>query len=202
MYNKTNLRIASLIPGEGRYGYQGIHITDDYTEVTNGHYLMRVDSVRKDEHDELPEREGLKPSKDKVDCIIDATVSKEIERAIPVVRHMPILQHTWVIQGGKESNQVKFGTTDLEHDKILIANKIEEKYANTDKVFKDAKKEKVITKISFNAEYMEKLCQQFKKAEIKMVTLTIHGDKKVMELKGENIEEQQKITALLMPGIV
>lgn len=202
MYNKTNFRIASLAPGKERYYLDGIHITEDYTEVTNGHYLMRVDSVKKDEHDDLPEKEGMKPTKDEINCTIDAKVSKEIEKAIPTynkVRTLPILQHAWVIQNGEDNNQVKFGTTDLEHDKILIANKIEGKYPNSESIIEGLKKEKPITKISFNPEYMEKLCQQFRKAEIRGITLTIYRDKKAMQLKGENIEEQQKIVAVLMP---
>lgn len=202
MYNKTNFRIASLAPGDQRYYLNGIHITEDFTEVTNGHYLMRVDSVKKGEHDDLPEREGLKPDKSEINCTIGAKVSKEIEKAIPIYRKvssLPILQHSWIVQNGVENGQVKFMTTDLEQDKVITADKIDGKFPSSDKVLADAKKEKVVAEISFNAEYMMKLCEQFKKAEIKKVRLTIHGETKAMELKGENIDEQQKIKALLMP---
>lgn len=202
MYNKTNFRIASLAPGDQRYYLNGIHITEDFTEVTNGHYLMRVDSVKKSEHDELPEREGLKPVKDEINCTIGAKVSKEIEKAIPIYRKvstLPILRHSWIVQNGAESSQVKFMTTDLTEDRVITADKIEGRYPSSDKVLADAKKEKVVAEISFNSEYMMKLCEQFKKAEIKKITLTIRGETKAMELKGENVDEQQKIVALLMP---
>lgn len=202
MYNKTNFRIASLAPGDERYYLNGIHITEDFTEVTNGHYLMRVASVKKGEHNELPEREGLKPAKGEINCTIGAKVSKEIEKAIPVrrkVNTLPILQHSWIVQNGAGNGQVKFMTTDLEQDQIITADKIDGQYPRTDKVLDTIKKEKVVTEISFSAEYMMKLCEQFKEAEIKKITLTIHGETKAMELKGENVNEQQKIVALLMP---
>ena len=52
VFNKASLDIAKLCKTNGRY-YQGLHITNDYTETTDGHIAIRVEAV-KQESDDMP----------------------------------------------------------------------------------------------------------------------------------------------------
>ena len=61
VFNKNNFTINTLAPGQSNYAKSNLHITHDFTEVTNGHYIIRVYS--KDQNDDLPETGSLKPSK-------------------------------------------------------------------------------------------------------------------------------------------
>ena len=197
VFNKNNFMIHSLVPTHTRYAQSNLHITSEFTEVTNGHYLIRV-YTRENEDNELPETDNLKPSIEKVDVLISVNSAREIERAIPNSKnagHMPILKNAWI---GKNTNEetIEFICTDLETWKPVIARKVDERYANTEAIMP---KEKPGTEICFNPEYMEKLCQQFKKAEIGRIKLSIYGNEKAIKLEGKNTADSQRVVALLMP---
>ncbi len=194
VFNKNNFMIHSL--GDDRYGYSNIHVTNDFTEVTNGHYLIRVYSKKKDRED-LPATDKLKPLKGKVDVIIPVDSAKEIERAIPKNQHPVILNHAWFGQN-TDKDTVEFICTDLNTWKPIVARKIEENYPRTEAIISNMSEDKPQTEIRFSAEYMMKLCQQFKKAEIRGVKMSIYGNDKAMKLEGKNSGEQ-KILAVLMP---
>jgi len=53
--------------------------------------------------------------------------------------------------------------------------------------------------LGFNPDFMIKLCQQFKKNNVKIVKLSLNGSTSPMQLDGRNSDTDQKIMALLMP---
>ena len=53
-------------------------------------------------------------------------------------------------------------------------------------------------KIAFNTEYMLKICQQFKRMDIKTVAIDFFGENGVMKIFGKTTD-MQKIEVLLMP---
>ena len=195
VFNKNNFMIHSLASGYPSYAKEYIHVTSDFTEATNGNYLIRVYS--KDEKEDVPKTDNLKALKEKIDVLIPANSAKEIEKAIPKNQYPTVLNNTWV---GKNTNdnQVEFICTDLETWKPVVVRKVDERYPNTDSILKNIDEDNPTVQISFNSEYMMKLCQQFKKADIKGVKLSIYGDDKAMKLEGKNSDDQ-KILAVLMP---
>lgn len=196
LFNKNNFMIHSLVPKDSAH-YQRIRITDDFTEVTNGHYLLRV-STKEEKKEVVPETDNLKPLKGKINTSISADSAKEIEKAIPKKHWQEILNNTWV---GKNTNNetIEFISTNLDTWKPVIARKCTEKYPNTDALIAVNLTDKPSAEICFSPKYMEEICQQFRKAEISMVKLSLYGPNKTMKIEGTKIEGGQKITVLLMP---
>ena len=196
LFNKNNSMIYSLVPKDNEH-YQRIRITDDFTEVTNGHYLLRV-STKEEKKEDVPETDNLKPLKGKINAVISASSAREIEKAIPKKHWQEILNNTWVGQNTNEET-IEFISTDLDTWKPVIAKKCTEKYPNTDSLMAANLKDKPSAEICFSPEYMEQICQQSRKAGINMVKLSFYGANRAMKIEGTKIESGQKITVLLMP---
>jgi len=163
IFNKTNFRIHSLAEKEARYYLNGIHVTPDYTEVTNGHYLIRVDAPykgkRKEALKDCPIVNEQSPIEKECEFVIPADTAKEIEKNIPKERSLTQLNNAWVVEDKEET--ATFVTTDLETTKPVTFRKVDEKFPRTDAIIDDVSKKAPIT-IGFNAEYMMKICQQYK----------------------------------------
>jgi len=90
IFNKTNFRIYSLAEKEARYHLNGIHVTPDYTEVTNGHYLIRVDAPykgkRKEALKDCPIVNKQAPVTRECEFVIPTEAAREIEKNIPKER--------------------------------------------------------------------------------------------------------------------
>ncbi len=198
IYNRNNFAIAVLAPGAERHYLDGIHITPEFTEVTNGHYLVRVSRPEGLEVADLPAVHEIMTGKkkgQKIDFILPASAAKEIEKAIPKNGTIPILRNAWL---GDNTNEeyIEFISTDLETHRPIKARKIEAKYPNTEAVLP---KTPPNMSIGFNPDLMIKLCQQFKKMKINAVKLDLRGITEAMALSGQCPETLQKIEALLMP---
>jgi hypothetical protein len=201
IYNKHNFSIHHLQDkSNDKYG---VHITKDFTEITNGQYVVRVytpfgaDTESKIE--DLPDVEGeLGPKKDFEGCIVAVNVAKEIEKIIP--NYSSILGNTWVTEQTDEE-YVGFCATNLDittPERIIRQVKariINERYPDVD----GAKpKEEPTQKIEFNTEYMIKICQQFKRMGIESVKMDIIDATKALIIFGETYAGQ-KVEVLLMP---
>jgi len=197
VFNKNNFMIHLLAPKDTAHYQSCIRITNDFTEVTNGHYLLRVSS-KEEKKENLPEIDNLKSSKRKIDTIISADSAKEIEKAIPKKHWNAILNNVWIGQNTNKET-IEFISTDLDTWKPVIARKRIEKYPNTDKIIADKLKDKPSAEICFSSTYMEQICQQFRKAEINSIKLSFYGANKAMKLEGTKIEGNQKIIVILMP---
>lgn len=194
MFNKTNFRISALLPKDGFLTH--LHLTDQFTEVTNGHYLIRVDAIKSFNYEDLPKVDDIEPTVGPVECLVTADTAKAIEKAIPKMRTLPMLEHAW-IGGNGNKDTTTFITTDLETETpITSINPQDVRYPKTDEIWPKGDPE---FEIAFNPDYMSKLCQQYVKAGITKITLAIHGDKQAMKLTGTNTEKEQEVKALLMP---
>jgi len=201
IYNKHNFSIHSLCDKDR--DYLGVHVTPEFTEVTNGHYLFRVSTPEIDMDDvpEAPNHPRISPEMiSKEDNICDFVIHKDsgkaIENMIPN-RHsyLPVLSNTW-LGANTNKEQVEFISTDLEIANSKIIRKAEGKYCNTDKIWSD---KEIKVSLGFNPDLMLKLCQQLKKMDIKYVKMDIRDENEAIELTGKSIETGQDIRALLMP---
>ena len=192
-FNKNNFSIASLaISGP----YEGLHITDDYTEVTNGHLLIRISSVET-EKESLPiPPSGSLPNEDSIDIVIPCSSAKKIHDTIPKLRYNERLEIVW--QGENSSKEyIEFLATDLEDWMPVISRKLSAQYPPTDKVFPEEKPQ-IETRVS--VDYMKKMCEHLTKMGIKEFDLNFYGNSKVLEMEASTVEGQ-KVTILLMPRI-
>ena len=200
IYNKTNFRIHSLAEKESRYYLNGLHVTPNYTEVTNGHYLIRVDAPfsgkRKEVLKDLPTPNNYKPVTKESKFILPADTARELEKNIPNERSITILNNAWLVED--KEDEATFITTDMQTTKPVTFRKVDQRFPNTDSILEKIPKDAPIT-IGFNPDYMIKICQQYKKAGIQGVALSLYGTETAMKIQGKDVHNEQTITSLLMP---
>jgi len=200
IYNKNNFSIHNLEDKHsGNMVHNIIHVTKEFTEITNGHYAVRVYAPYGDYVDSKAEDlpnvgEGMGVKKDFESCVIAVNVAKEIEKAIPKMNTLPVLENAWITEH-TDKEHVEFCTTDLEITRPIRARVEDIKYPDIDNVQPKGQPE---FKIAFNAEYMLKICQQFKRMDIKTVAIDFFGENGVMKIFGKTTD-MQKIEVLLMP---
>ena len=95
IYNKNNFRIISLIKKPHyRYAHK-LHVTKDFTEVTDGHFLMRVAS-KEIKIEELPGSENAStPLNKNKTCLLSVKMALRILKLIPRNKKVPAIQHSW-----------------------------------------------------------------------------------------------------------
>lgn len=200
MFNKTNFRIASLLKtGQWKQRpHDYLHVTDGFTEVTNGHYLMRVDSVKLFKKEGLPIIANIKPKKGKTECLVSKETAQLIEKTIPKSKDLPILEHAW-IGANNDKEKTTFVITDMVTETPIVSRNADFQYPATTKLFQKQKEKEPKIEIALDPDYMARLCQQFVKAGITYIKLAIYNETETMRLIGTNTETQQEIKALLMP---
>jgi len=197
IYNKNNFSIHALCDKDR--DYLGVHVTPKFTEVTNGHYLLRVSTPEID-MDDLPEapnhpRIAVQTNAEEEACnfVIHKDSGKAIESMIP--KHsFPALNSAW-IGANTNKEQVEFISTDLEITNSKIIRKLEAKYCDTDRIWPD---KEIKASLGFDPDLMLKLCQQLKKMDIRHIQMSIRDENTAIELTGKNNETGQDIRALLM----
>lgn len=203
MLNKHNLSIRRFAPKEeSRWTLQGIQITPQYTVVTNGHYLVKVTTPKvKVEDYPLNAREtleGFKPSVDFKPFILPTDAAKEIEKAIPKHKLIPILNHAAIDGPRTDGNgSATITTTDLENTRVFTPHKIEGQFPNWEMVV--PKDEPKVT-FAVDASYLAKIADaaaKFSSHSNKRVKITIYGENTAIRFDVENHE--QEMMALLMP---
>jgi len=200
LFNRHNFNIGNLIERSDRY-HEYMHVTNDHTEVTNGHFLCRI-STQGIPKEELPTNNGLEPSSEKIEALIDKDSAKKIQQNIPTKKDapgLPRLKTTWI---GKNTNgeEVEFLMTDLNSWTPIIARKGEGRFYATDEAIPKGKPR---IKLGFNPDYMKKLCEQIVKMGIRGVSLSIYGEDKAMKITGKTTDTEtgaeQEVLILLMP---
>ena len=194
--NKHNLAIHKLAPKERVYYLNGIHVTDDFTEVTNGHYLVRVSTLREDMDEILNSHYGQPPTIKPVETVIKAEDAKDIERSLPKEKGLPAVdEKAWFLE--QTAEKIELGA----FKKGWTVEPMEGKFANTNSVWP---KDTPEIELAFDAGYMETLCGFIRKAfksnyNDPKVTLKLYGAEKPIEMKAENSDTGQTIEVLLMP---
>ena len=202
-FNRANFSIASLADEDRRY--LGVLVTNEKTEVTNGHYLLRVTTPDLNPEDYPTGPNGHKPIDKDFRCILSKDSAKQIEKAIPrgpKVGSLPILKNTWVVDDNEET--IGFVATDLDTWSPITARKVDGRWPNTDNDSTIWPKDEPVLEIGFNLEYLEKLCKEMKSIIGKsksnpLAKFTFYGSEKPVKIEADNLDTGQDVTALLMP---
>lgn len=196
--NKKNLDICRLSPGDVEHN-SGLHITEKFTEITNGHYVVRVSIVKQDSV-ELPKSKLHKPLKRKrIDCIIEKKTAEKVMKMISGRggEYRSWENFAWIGQNTDAKN-TEFITSDLETFNTIVEKRNGKKFPDVNKLMKSqGLTRKGKTRIAFNPEYMKKICEQFGKTGVRSIKLTFYNENKAIKLEG--LGGDQEITALLMP---
>ena len=199
IYNRNNFSIHALCDKDR--DYLGVHVTPEFTEVTNGRYLLRVSTpeVGKEDLPEAPGHPRKELKEEERETIGSFTIHKDaakaVENMIPKEKYPIILDNTWLGMNTNEE-QAEFISTDLEVANSKIIRKIDGRWPKTDSVFPSGEIESTL---GFDPDLMLKLCQQLKKMEVKYIKMDIRGENSPIELTGDINETSQKVKALLMP---
>ena len=199
IYNKHNFSIHNM--DDRRTIIRGIRVTKDFTEITNGHYAVRVytpfqDCIESTVKDLPDVGEHLNVATDFESCVIALRVAKEVEKAIPAkATFAPILENAWITQR-TDAKHIEFCTSDLDITKPIRAKVEDIRYPDIDAIIPTKKEPEYVT--AFSAEYMMKICQQFKRMGINCVDIDFFGKESAIKMSGKTAEGQ-KLLVVLMP---
>ena len=196
IYNKNNFQIADLAPKENTHYLNGIHVTNSYTEVTDGHYAVRVSTPKDGEKmvEEFPRLGNKKPVEllEEDDCVISSKFAKAVGDAIPKNQNKPVLENTVMVEFDKEN--IEFAVTDLDVTRFLRGRKIDSKFPDIDTVIPTGEGKCVA---GFNPDYLIKIMQQYKKMKIKTVRFDFYGENKPIKVTGKDLEGQECLSVLM-----
>lgn len=188
LLNQANLDTVQFVKrGEGETSLGGVHITEEYTESTNGKYAVRVPlpDVDSEEFVETP-GEGMDG-----DIILSVDVLKNTK--IPK-SHISILQHACL---SKNDSFYYLSTTDLGTMSTAKTEPIEGQFPVIDKV---TPKRKPGYSITFNAKLLKEVCSYVAKhgGVYEKMKFSFYGPTRAAKIDFET-DQGQKGFFLLMP---
>ena len=203
IFNRKNLLVAGLVPKEGQYGRAaGVHLTEKFTEVTNGHFAVRVLApANGDQSLELPVDKTHRPfRKKRLEAVISVDVAQDVIREIDRAKtssSAPCSGITWVGRGTDEK-KVEFLVLAKDGEiKAVEGKKDETKFPNMTEVLKRMRgKPKV--QFALDARYLKQLAEQFLKSGEKIVCFSVYGPDTAMRLESM-VGVEQRILAVIMP---
>lgn len=204
IFNRKNLLVAGLVQNEDRFGGRahGVHLTEKYSEVTNGHFAVRVPAPPNgDQSLELPVDKTHRPfRKKRFDAVIPVDVAQDVIREIDRAKtsaFAPCAGITWVGRATDEK-KVEFLVLSKDGDiKAVEGKKDESKFPNLAEVIKRMRG-KPKAQFALDAKYLKQLAEQFLKSGEKVVCFSVYGPDLAMRLESEAGVEQ-RILAVIMP---
>ena len=201
LVNKHNLQIADLCDKrESRYTVDAIHVTDQYSEVTNGHYLVRVSTSKLCTDADFPAVNGFVPANgEATDTLLSREVAQEVCKAIPSKSTIAVLKHAAIATHEK---QVSIAVTDLETPKVFHLEALDGHYPNIDSVIP----KEGFAKLTFgvDARYLMMLAKSaiahagHGKVKTAVIKIEVKAANSALKLSCANSEGQTWV-AVLMP---
>ena len=196
IFNKANLLVHTLADkkaGPSHVSNQ-VHITEGFTEFTDGHVLVRITTPLV-HGDDLPDIDGkslLESISEERGFIIGAPAAQEIEKTIKPMRTLPILENTWLTNG----TNAEFMSTDLETHRPSVTRKHDGPFVDTDRVIPEG--EAAVT-LAWSPDLMQKTMAYLKKIGVTKIKVEVYNATSPIKFTGTVMDTGQEITALLMP---
>ena len=140
LVNKVNLEIERFASKDSTRPLQGVQVTGEYTEATDGKKLVRV-SLPCHEAADFPHIEGVDPAA-AASGILPKDVAKATAKRLPKRNAIPIIQNAAVSTDDKGAFQV--ATTDLSAPSVTSSRPIDGTWPNTDQILKQPEPSLVI----------------------------------------------------------
>ena len=197
LVKKSELELVKALSKDdlagSRYTLAAVAIGPKYSEITNGHFLIREYADRLPIEDyPAGAPEALEPANGGAPILVRADAAREAAKQIPRKPSIPILTSALV---GQQNGSVVVQSTDLESWNVKKANAIEGEWPKTDGVFPQG--EPAAT-AGFNPEYFERLAKVFRERGVKAVKLEVYGDGKPAKFSGA-MADGGRLEAILMP---
>lgn len=209
LLNSHNLKIVAVASDdESRSALNGLHITDKYTEATNGHILFRMSLSKEANDDDFPKVKGFEiKESDKIDFIIPTDAVVQLAESLPTKTTLPILTYVQIdpaVEGGIVEH-IRVAITDLEVEQVRRIKLVDCPYPKTDNLFSS---DEPAFRININPTLLAKaltVAAEFQGTLIPEIILEIpqplDGDKwgrGAITIKATN-EQGQELTGLVMP---
>lgn len=201
VFNKTNLNVSKLCDISRQY--LGLHVTNNYTEATDGHIAVRVEALKQDPEDMpgCPGEFNQAPIEEDFNVIINKDNAAKLLKSLPK-SSLPIIDRkTWVYSNDKE--MIGFSMTDLESWNPLILRKEEATFPDIDAVL--PKEDKQGFEITLDANILSKLANFYASNCKNSIKLIFHKDDSgdlnpdgIIMFQGVT-EDEQRVSSLLMP---
>jgi hypothetical protein len=197
MLNKHNLRLANLATEEvSRYNLNCIKITPHETQVTDGHFAMRITNLQTDA-EALTFLGGEKEHEGEV--LLDASVASEIARLIPANRHRDSPENKVFITGVSEQGvEIRSGSFDSK--RVFVAREGRGNFPNLDITIPQGEP---VAQVAVNLPMLIAILQQISKSQDEErhphVLISLYGDEKAFRLDAYNNATEQFINVILMP---
>jgi len=202
IFERSNFFLHTLL-GAVKYGLPHVtvvHVTQKYTEATDGHFLVRVSTPNGDTKVELPRKRGYTPfSKKRIDVCIPVATAKSLVTAIDATKNsrLPTEGLMWVGRN-TDKESVEFLTQTPDQFMAVNATVDDGRYPKTDGVINDKKlRRKAKARVAFSPKLMAKLCSYLDRVGATAVTLEVRADDQAMVLKAKS--GTSDVLMLLMP---
>lgn len=211
-YNKNNFILAKL--DTDRY-HDSIHITPDFTEVTNGAYLVRCDSLRfTSENYPIP----LIKSHFQPDQVTKLNENGDGKPAYLISKDQALELQKNIRKNDDFENQIMIACKNGKCPDIVrkngrgkqAAETFKETYVNSEAVMSEQEKREYDMTFHVNPEYLEKLAKVFREAGCRNVKISADSKDMYAPVKFEGTariefkshydlkDQDQSIVALLM----
>lgn len=197
LMNRAEMDLAGLAGSDAsRFSTCGVHVTDKHSEVTNGHYLVRVPAEPMKAED-FPVVPGM-GNGGSIDAIVPTGALQSAAKAVPKKSRIPVLAALHIGVGEKG---IVLTSTDLESAHVQPTQVIEGKFPDCDKVI--PAESECHVKVAFSAAYLKALAAYVEKhGQGRSPAMQISIDPKHPENAARiefNLEDGQKGLAVLMP---
>lgn len=189
--SRKNFDLLEIIPEGGRLeSYQGLHITNDFTEATDGYRLVRILNPVQDDHPKSTD--DLKKEKKKLDIVLDKDMVETVKKV--ALKDATIMLKKWRDNGeGGTEIQVEIQNS-WKPPFILRFNIKKSKFANTETVVGKQKKIKR-KKFLVNIDYLNQILLIMKRGKNKSVYMSMAENNQSILLEANG----DQTLAVLMP---
>jgi DNA polymerase III sliding clamp (beta) subunit (PCNA family) len=197
LLNKHNLNITQFASKEEtRYALKGILVTEHETVATNGHILVRVTTPTTDEKN-FPDVPGFEQHAEFKPFILPSDAAKEIAKATPKHKSIPVLNHARVSSNGA----VQVATTDLDNPRVFNPKPLVGQFPNWQAILPKGEPEVSVT---ISADYLTELAKAAGKMaddRSKAIKLRIYncGSFKQVSIEVTCSDTGQTFQSVLMP---
>jgi DNA polymerase III sliding clamp (beta) subunit (PCNA family) len=197
LINKHN--ISAVLPAisneESRYTMRAIHITEQFTEATDGHRAIRVSNPADADPKDFPCVPGFTPNGFK-EGLLSLDAAKQLVKAFPKrCGHMPILNHAAVTT---HDDKLQLAVTDLDNPQVFNPRPITGNFPDVQRVVDDAKAKCTTFEITLGPEYLADMALAAHKFGATTITLKFADATSAVLMEAENPDHQQW-TGVLMP---
>lgn len=198
--NKNNLLVSEAASGDRtRPALQSVYFDTNGTVSTDGHILVKIGYPEQADTAELPA--PIPQGTDKLTpFVISSDACKTLGKAIPKVKHMPVLNNLFIDVAATSANgSAHFVATDLESPQSIAIKKLDYTFPPYSQVM--PKPEAITFTAAFDPDLMARVCSVAKKMGLTCCKFEFTNDEGPCLITGKN-EDGQEFTALIMPKVL